>query len=560
MYQNALFRLTALSGVCLLVCMLLSAPVNAQEGGAGGNLQEVNKGTINLLENQERTIKLVVRQIAVGNASIANATELPDRSGVLISGRSEGSTEVRLWPQDIPNTIYVYTVTVSKVDIGQLKEEIKQLLGSMLGVEVNQVGNRLVIDGQVFRSEDRARLDKIIEVYGLLDLTNNVFDEVEAKKKLEEMAKQEEALVAQIKADLAKMGYDGVEVEMKLVRGQRMLMLSGAVFNDDHKAAVMNICRIYYGEDGQITDLIKVENPVIELDVQYATVRQSNQLTVGDNNAWNSFFTGNAGDGWSYNTINWSMLDPTDPIALSRVSRIVEPTFVWGEGANTALRLLRTKDITKGYAEQAQVVKSGQKGRFNQGGELYFTTQGENPSLQSVEYGFTVEVTPVLEVGEMVSTKVNLEKSVPVEQDPGITDEAVLSIDKVESESTIDVQSGVSIVLAGIDDNQKGRADNETPFLSAIPIVNLFFRARGDSSEFLRTFLVVTPTKVKQYQKSNPDITSYAQDDLGSTAVDTETNEQAKERKLGNSEPFNADEKYRDATRVIKWWNPFSWH
>jgi hypothetical protein len=96
--------------------------------------------------------------------------------------------------------------------------------------------------------------------------------------------------------------------------------------------------------------------------------------------------------------------------------------------------------------------------------------------------------------------------------------------------------------------------------LSSIPIINLFFRARGDTGEFLRTFLVVTPTKVKQYEKSNPDITSYAQVDMSDTAADAETNEQMKERKLGNVEPFDAAEKYRDATPKRVWYNPFSWH
>ena len=359
-------RITKTAKTAAIMLLMLTFSLNSLDAqDVAVQEQSVNKGTITLLVSRDRKISGRFKQIVVGNADIAKVTELPDRSGVIVNGKKEGTTDLRLWPIDEPNTVYLYTIKVSSMDIGQMKEDIKELMGTLYGVEIRVVGEKLVVDGTVYRRDDRTRVDTIVKEYGLLDLTTNKFSETEAKELDDKQDAVEKKLIEEIKADLKKQGLNNIDIELKDVRGQRHLFLSGFVFNDEHLATAMMIAQIYHKEEA-ITNLIQVENPIIEIEVQLAEVNQSKVREVGNNNVWNSTMQASI-DAFIYN---------------SELAEATKPTYTVAKGANTALRLLHTNGTTNFYAQQAQSVKSGNLADFNRGGELYFTTTGETRRSQ----------------------------------------------------------------------------------------------------------------------------------------------------------------------------------
>ena len=245
----------ALIGMSLMIFTVLPQISNAQVDQ--GRIQELNKGSINLLVGQQRTIKVKVNQISVGDSKVAKVTQTADLSSVLVSANAPGSTELRLWPQDNPGSIEVYTINVSSQDIDELQQEVQALLGSMLGVELKKVGQKLVLDGTVLKAADRRRLDQIIEEYALMDLTENKFSELEELEKEREIQAMEENIIDAIKTDLENQGLTRIEVEMKTVRDVRKLYLTGIVFNSEHLERAMKIAQLYYPEPDNITNLIK---------------------------------------------------------------------------------------------------------------------------------------------------------------------------------------------------------------------------------------------------------------------------------------------------------------
>lgn len=549
-HKNALRGMSFLLAVVVFPLMAAAQEVDLQ-----GKTGEVRKGTINLIVNQDTTIRMKVTDIAIGNSAIAKVGQVEDGSAVLLSARAAGTTELRLWPMEKPGTIYVYTINVSDRDIDELKVEVEELLGSMLGVAVKKAGNKLVLDGSVYKRSDRQRLDTIINEYRLLDLTHDIFDKIEETKRLQAEELEEQRIIEAMKADLASHRLLQVEAEMRTVRGERRLFLTGRIFSDKFKDdeigeermdRVMAIASIYYDE-GKIVNLVESMNPVIEIELQLASVDEVKARQVGDNNLWNSLMHVDIGDGMTYSSAD----NPN----------FTKPTFNIGRGANTSLHALHTNGVTRAYIQQAQAVKSGLTASFTEGGELYFTVQGETPIMEKVEFGFLADVTPVLYEDGMVKMHIQVTNSVPVQQQAGVTDEAALTLDKYETESTIEVQRGDSVVLSGIDSATAGESVAETPILSKIPIINFFFKAKSGTRQSLRTLLVLTPTvDVKYFTRGVAEtVTSRAAEDIMATREETATRRQR--LGVGSEAAASMEERFESQKeKEKKWYNPATWH
>lgn len=124
---------------------------------------------ITLLVGQQRSIDVsTVESVAVGNQDIAAARLVGTK--LLITGVNPGLTTLNLIAMDGTSTSY--TVMVLARDPKVVLEEVQQLLGDVEGVDLKVVGDRVFVDGYVYREEDRDRVARVVEAFqGVVDLT-----------------------------------------------------------------------------------------------------------------------------------------------------------------------------------------------------------------------------------------------------------------------------------------------------------------------------------------------------------------------------------------------------
>ena len=157
-----------LAGLLALLSVFSSASLWAAQ-------TKVLKDSIMLFAGESKVIQAAnVSRLSVGNSDILSSTLLKNGEIVLIA-ETAGETNMQFWFADGHRETVAVRVVESN---GLLREsrQVKQLLKNIPGVEINTVGQRIVIDGNI-EARDLDRVNKIKENYpAMLILAREITD------------------------------------------------------------------------------------------------------------------------------------------------------------------------------------------------------------------------------------------------------------------------------------------------------------------------------------------------------------------------------------------------
>jgi pilus assembly protein CpaC len=157
-----------LAGLLALLSVFSSASLWAAQ-------TKVLKDSIMLFAGESKVIQAAnVSRLSVGNSDILSSTLLKIGEIVLIA-ETAGETNMQFWFADGHRETVAVRVVESN---GLLREsrQVKQLLKNIPGVEINTVGQRIVIDGNI-EARDLDRVNKIKENYpAMLILAREITD------------------------------------------------------------------------------------------------------------------------------------------------------------------------------------------------------------------------------------------------------------------------------------------------------------------------------------------------------------------------------------------------
>jgi pilus assembly protein CpaC len=176
------------------------------------------------------------------------------------------------------------------------------------------------------------------------------------------------------------------------------------------------------------------------------------------------------------------------------------------------LNAMEQSGVMKTLAEPTLTAVSGEKATFKVGGEYNLITgrsssksddnqDGElTYSNQKIEYGIGLEFQPVVLSPGRISLKVRTSVSEPTTEGsttleasgqlPGTT---LLSIRKRLADTTIELPSGGSMMIAGLVRDDVRQAINGLPGLSKIPVLGTLFRSRDFVRNETELVIIVTP-------------------------------------------------------------------
>ena len=162
--------------------------------------------------------------------------------------------------------------------------------------------------------------------------------------------------------------------------------------------------------------------------------------------------------------------------------------------------------VIRTLAEPTLTAISGESANFHVGGEVYFSTVTDTSTgektLQGIDYGINLGFTPVVLSAGRISLKINTEVSEPM------TGNGAFSKNERTANTSVELPSGGSIVIAGLLNDNMRQTISGAPGLSKIPILGTLFRSRDFVNNQSELVIIATPYLVQPVARnklSRPD-------------------------------------------------------
>jgi pilus assembly protein CpaC len=246
---------------------------------------------------------------------------------------------------------------------------------------------------------------------------------------------------------------------------------------------------------------------VVAVDVQFAAVSASTLKALGFNfsklsgdiqgavvspNSLNSASFGSGG----------SSVDASVPIQNAFNLFLSAPN----RGINAVLSALSSNGLSELLAQPTLLVRSGEQASFLAGGEIpvpvpQASGAGNAISIQYKEFGVRLSVTPFVLSPDQIVLKIAPEVS---ELDYGsgvqLQGYVVPGLRRRSAETTVELGSGQSFVIAGLSYSSQSSMRDKTPLLGDIPVIGAFFRRQQVQKERQELVIVATPRLVGPMQ------------------------------------------------------------
>jgi pilus assembly protein CpaC len=181
----------------------------------------------------------------------------------------------------------------------------------------------------------------------------------------------------------------------------------------------------------------------------------------------------------------------------------------WMTGQNrvqTVLRALEEDGLLHTLAEPNLTAISGETANFLAGGEfpIPVAQQLGTISVEFKKFGIGLAFTPVVMSEGRISLKVSTEVSELSNQGAVILSNITIPALKVRrAETTVELPSGGSLVMAGLLSDQSKQALSGYPGLKSLPVLGALFRSRDFLKNETELVVLVTPYVVKPVPKQD---------------------------------------------------------
>lgn len=296
-------------------------------------------------------------------------------------------------------------------------------------------------------------------------------------------------------------GYPKVHVQMIEDR----VMLRGKVENQYEHDTALKIAGLYTGGDGSgVIDLLEMEHPSqIRLEAQIIEI--------------NSDYTKNLGiQYWSQTPGSNSNSDSSTGNTNSGITVGTAGLFYGGEdfssnrkhggwlcshvaNVNVTLQALINEGKARILSRPSITTMSGKAANILIGGRIPIPVSdgNGNVSIDWHEYGMKLNIEPVVDSEDKITSKVHAEVST-LDYSHGVKIDSfsVPGIATREAESEVNVRSGMTMAIGGLINSEDAKIVSKIPLLGDLPIIGRFFRHTSNTRDKREVIILITPTLV----------------------------------------------------------------
>jgi pilus assembly protein CpaC len=308
------------------------------------------------------------------------------------------------------------------------------------------------------------------------------------------------------------------EADVRATPMNGVVLLTGTVRQPADVEEAQRLVQAFVGDGTQVISRLRTATPMqVMLQVKIAEVSRSLVRDIGANlatrDASGGFLFGlfrgrNAGE--FTDIVSDTIIDPRtgNPAVVGTeygISRGVGSTLsaagrLLGVDAIGSLDLNETSGLVNILAEPMLSALSGETASFLAGGEFPVPAAAglNGTSIEFKQYGVSLAFSPIVLEGGRISMRVRPEVSeLSGEGSIQLNGFRVPSLITRRAETTVELGSGQSFMIAGLLRNSSSNSVERTPGLGRLPVLGALFRSNGFRRNETELVIIVTPYLVR---------------------------------------------------------------
>jgi pilus assembly protein CpaC len=296
------------------------------------------------------------------------------------------------------------------------------------------------------------------------------------------------------------------EANIQATPMNNLVLLTGTVASPTDVEEAQRLVQAYVGEGAQVVSRIRSATPLqVTLRVRIAEVSRSLLKQIGVNllasDASSGFQFGVAkGGGIALPEVGSDDVFPPTVIRNAIGSTISAGGTIFGLDILSSLDLAEVDGLVTTLAEPNLTALSGETASFLAGGEFPIPVSQSLGaiSIEYKQYGVGLAFTPIVLADGRISMRVRPEVSEL--SDAGsirLNDFVVPALTTRRAETTVELGSGQSFMIAGLLKNSTNNSIDKAPILGDLPILGALFRSSRFQRQETELVIVVTPYLVR---------------------------------------------------------------
>jgi pilus assembly protein CpaC len=286
-----------------------------------------------------------------------------------------------------------------------------------------------------------------------------------------------------------------------------VVLLTGTVGQPEEAVEAENLVKTFAGPTTQVVSRLKNATPLqINLQVRIAEVSRSLSKEINGNLQALRSGTDNNGQPYAFGVAHGrdfvsdtnQLIYPQDTSTIAGLGRL------FGVDIGAAFDMSEKAGLISTLANPNLTTVSGETAEFLAGGQFPVVTSSNNgTSVEYKNYGVNLTYTPIVLSDGRISLRVRSEVS-------DISSQGAIRINGIEvpattnrmAETTVELGSGQSMMIAGLLSNQMGSSVSKLPGAGDIPVLGALFKSNGWRRNETELMIVITPYLVKPVSES----------------------------------------------------------
>ena len=425
-------------------------------------------GTLRFSLGQQKVMDVSVplEQVAIGDPDVVDVKIISQGRQILVTAIGKGTTDLITW--DVEGKQTTTMVHVILKDIRLVQREVKGMLGNMEGVTVRLIGERVVVDGEVFTNSDMQRIKKVADIYP---------EEVTLLVRLSPSVTR--LLASEISRSLRKNGYKDVSASGI---GDK-IFLEGTVRDKSDKKEILKLAGAYFEPCVSLVRLVGRVEDLVLLDIRFMEVGKNLAEKIGVNWDNSARFEMTSVDFRSVKTTTKSTKKLLEDIGDVGVTNQNSKTY-GGEGLlgfGATVEFTETSSFARTLAHPKLVCKSGEEAKFIAGGEIPIVLiLTDRFAVQYKDYGIILKMSPVVHSDRRISATVEAESSA-LDWANQVEDYPALRVRSVETYVTM--EEGKVLALSGLVKSTDAKDVEKVPVIGNFPILGELFKSRNFTND-----------------------------------------------------------------------------
>ena len=288
------------------------------------------------------------------------------------------------------------------------------------------------------------------------------------------------------------------EASIQATPMNNLVLLTGTVASPEDVSEAQRLVQAYVGTSTQVVSRIRSATPLqVTLRVKIAEVSRSLVRQIGVN-----LLASDSTGGFNFGVGQGGAIDPgTGKVTIPSTGTILRGAGkLFGLDVLGALELAEGDGLVTTLAEPSLTALSGETASFLAGGEYPIPiAQAQGAiAVEYKSYGVGLAFTPVVLADGRISMRVRPEVSeLSAEGSVRLNGQIIPALTTRRAETTVELGSGQSFMIAGLLRNSNTNNVDKAPFLGDLPILGNLFRSTRYKRAETELVIIVTPYLVR---------------------------------------------------------------